>query len=175
LSNADFSIKDVALKIGEFFTKRVPMAFLVGLALIMLMPYILQHLTRGKIALQPPAADKSLGIKELVGDVKSELYQLEKDRVDKKEEALFEVTNFDLEISFIVRASSKQSGKVEYQVVTADTELQQGIEKIQKLTLHMKTVGEKRLPAEQTAFPSAKDLGDVQSVDQPPPKKGERP
>lgn len=138
-----FSTKNITLKARELLKKRIPITFFVGLVVVILMPYILKYLTRGNIVLEPPPDNRVLGIKKLVSDVKSELYELEKDRIEKQEASLFEVTGFDLEISFVAKAGSQQKSGVEYQIVTADSEIQYGIEKIQKLTLHMKTSEDK--------------------------------
>jgi len=151
--------------------RRVPVTFMIALVLLTLMPYLLKYLNREKPVLEMPTSSKPLGIKELISDLKSELGQLEDERNQKNEAAAFDIMSFDLEISFMVRASSEQKTGVEYQVVTADSEIQQGMEKIQKLTLHMKPRGERDLPTEAVPFPS----GNGSESENPTQKKGTKP
>ena len=167
------SIKAAAIKIKGLFTKRIPATLFYVVVLVMLTPYVLKYLTRGNTSLELPSADRTLGIKQLVADVKSELYQLETERIEKKEAPLFAIKQFDLEISFVARANSRQKGVVEYQILTADSEVQTGAEKIQKLTLHMETIGDTRIPSQLTTF--GQPDGSEQVINPPPPKKGEKP
>jgi len=170
MPTASFSIKDAALKIKGLVSTKIPAPIFFGVIIVILMPYILTYLTRGHPALDLPSGKKTLGIKQLVSDVKAELYQLEVERIEKKEAPLFAIKQFDLEISFVARASSQQKGVIEYQVVTAESEIQTGIEKVQKLTLHMETIGESRIPSKLTAFgpPDSSE----QIINPPPHKKG---
>lgn len=167
------SIIDIAIKIKGFITKRIPATVFYGVVIVILTPYVLKYLTRENTTPDLPSANRTLGIKQLISDVKAELYQLETERIEKKEAPLFAIKQFDLEISFVARANSRQKGGIEYQVVTADSEIETGIEKVQKLTLHLETIEASRIPGKLTTFDPSVNSGQV--IDQPQPKKGEKP
>jgi len=139
----------------DFLRKKVSV-LLAGLVLLLLIPYLLKYLNSQKPSLELPTSQKALSINELISNLQTELGQREVEREKNNEEAAFEILSFDLEISFMVRASSEQKTGVEYQVVTADSQIQQGMEKIQKLTLHMKPRGIQELPTEEVPFPDSK-------------------
>ena len=134
------SYEEALQSIRRLLKKRLPLTVVFVIVLLVLSPYIVAYLNRRRVELEIPATKRTLGIKELVGDVKSELSQLENERIQNNEKGLFEVTDFELEISFLAQASSRQNGKIEYSVITADSDVQHAVEKIQKLTLHLKTI-----------------------------------
>jgi hypothetical protein len=166
--------KPFGLRAIDLLRKKVS-AVLLALVLLLLVPYVLKYLNSQKPQLEMPSSQKPLSIKELIADLKTELGGLEKDREQNNESAAFDILGFDLEISFMVRASSGQKTGVEYQVVTADSEIQQGVEKIQKLTLHMKPKGERQLSNEPIAVPPENGVTSEILIDKPPPKKGTKP
>ncbi len=143
------------LRAIELLRKKVSV-LLAALVLLLLIPYLLRYLHSQKPSLEMPTSQKSLSINELISNLQTELGQREAQREQNNEEAPFEILSFDLEISFMVRASSEQETGVEYQVVTADSQIQQGMERIQKLTLHMKPRGTQQLPTEEVPFPDSK-------------------
>ena len=77
-----------------------------------------------------------LEIKDLVQEVRAELAAVEKDMREKGEIALFELDKFELELNFVVRASTKDTVGAKTELVTAESEIEKGSEKVQKLTLH---------------------------------------
>jgi hypothetical protein len=81
-----------------------------------------------------------LGIEDLTRKVKAELQQLEFDRITKNEETLFRLKDFDLEVSFIIKASQKQKGEVKTEVVVVGAEQEHSREAVHKITLHMEMV-----------------------------------
>jgi hypothetical protein len=130
--------------------KRISLKWIVVLALIALMPSYLRYLR--PTSLQPPLPlyeDGRLGVTEFIRQVKSELNRAEDERIKNQEEAGFRLKDFDLEISFVVKVSSAQNGKVEYQLVTVDNQLRSDSERIQKLTLHMVTVEPSVAPSDE--------------------------
>jgi phosphoglycerol transferase MdoB-like AlkP superfamily enzyme len=143
------------LRVIDFVRKKVSV-LLLALVLLLLVPYLLKYLSSQKPALVMPASRQTLSINELLTDLKTELGQRETEREEKNEAAVFDILSFDLEISFMVRANSAQRSGVEYQVVTADSQIQQGMEKIQKLTLHMKPSGKQQEPTKAIAYPDSK-------------------
>jgi NTP-dependent ternary system trypsin peptidase co-occuring protein len=86
------------------------------------------------------ASGVRLGIEDLVNRLRGELEQMEVDRVAAGKSALFEVKNFDLELAFVIKESEKQSGKIEYEVVTAEMEREVGREQTHKIILHLDLV-----------------------------------
>jgi hypothetical protein len=173
--HANSTIRFFGSRAVKLLKKRIPAAFLITLVLIVLIPYLLKYLGRGAPVLESPTASKALGVKEFIADLKSELSQLEEERNQKNEAAVFDIVTFDLEISFMVRASSQQKAGVEYQIVTADSEIQNGIEKIQKLTVHMKPIGNQKIPDLKTGPPSEDNSATESVIDRPPPMKGTKP
>jgi len=151
---------------------RKPAALVFAVLLLLLIPYLLKYLSRKPPPLPPPPAERTLGLQEFINDLKTEMANLEAERVKKNESAVFDISGFDLEISFVVRTSSQQKAAVEYQIVTAESQIQQGMERVQKLTLHMKPTGINPVPTKKTEFPSKGDVGPETVVDQPPHKKG---
>jgi hypothetical protein len=157
--------------VGRFLTKGVPAYFLIALGIVVLMPYVLSRVT----TLDSPRRDEGLGIQELITGVKDELTKTEKARREKGEAPLFELQSFDLEISFVVRASTKQSGGANYQVLTVDSALETGSEKIQKLRLHMTAVEPRaESAAASPGPPMASPQGGAQVLTPVPPKRGDR-
>jgi hypothetical protein len=174
-ANSPPRTRSLAFRARDFIKKRVSATFIVALVLILLILYFPKYLGRGAQNLETPAADKALGVKEFIANLKSELSQLEEERNQRKEAAVFEIMDFDLEISFMVRASSQQKAGVEYQIVTADSEIEHGIEKIQKLTVHLKPIGNQKIPDQRTEAPSASASPTESVIDSPPPRKGTKP
>ncbi len=172
---ANSTIRLFGLRAVKLLKKRIPAAFLIAFVLMLLVPYLLKYLGRGTPVLESPAVSKALGVKEFIADLKSELSQLEEERNQKNEAAVFDIVTFDLEISFMVRASSQQKAGVEYQIVTADSEIQNGIEKIQKLTVHMKPIGNQKIPDLRTGPPLEDNSATESVIDKPPPRKGTKP
>ncbi len=76
-----------------------------------------------------------LGLQTLVNQLRSELENMELARTTSGD--FFKLKDFDLELEFVVKRSSKETGKLEYQVVTAEMERELGSERTNKVTLHM--------------------------------------
>ena len=77
-----------------------------------------------------------VGITDLVRRVKKELAQLEDSMVKKNENAMFQLKDMGMEISFVVRQSV--SGKVggKYELITVEGSRENSNERVQKLILH---------------------------------------
>ena len=90
------------------------------------------------VASVPPLERRSsLGLQELVQNLKTELEQMESERLSNQRGALFHVKDFDLELSFVLKRSSKDSAKLEYEILTAESQRELGNEQAHKITLHM--------------------------------------
>jgi len=81
-----------------------------------------------------------LGIDDLVTKIRSELEKVEVQRQSVGEQALFEMKNFDLEISFVVKQTGKAEGKLEAEVITIGGAVERSKEAAQKVTLHMDVI-----------------------------------
>lgn len=149
--------------------------FLVALILLAL-PYLVRYIQpspdrAAQIGKVSPDAPLDLDI--LIRKVKQELAAAEQERVTNREAALFELKQFDLEVSFVMRARSLGSGKVEYVPVVVSTELELGSERVQRITLHM--IAAPRLSGSNPVITGhPKDDRDAEVIGQPP-KKGRRP
>ena len=162
------SFRAVAVRVLNFLRK--PAGLVVAVLLILMIPYLLKYLGREPLVLPPPPAEKALGLKDFINALKGELVKMEQERTDKSEAAIFDITGIDLEISFIVRTSSQQKSGVEYQVVTAESQIQNGMERVQKLTMHLKQTGPQKIPSKLVDFPSNRGSA-VPALAEPSPPK----
>jgi hypothetical protein len=89
--------------------------------------------------------NEGLGIDDLLQGVKAELTKAERHRIEIGEAPLFEVKTFDLEVNFLVKATTKEKGEVEYSFVTVGAESEVSAERVQKITLHMAAVQEEKM------------------------------
>ncbi|MGH9494374.1 MAG: trypco2 family protein, partial [Candidatus Sulfotelmatobacter sp.] len=89
--------------------------------------------------INPPREGEStpLGIDTLAEKVRSEMENIETWRQSNGKAALFELKDFELEISFVVKRSNKVKGDLEAEVVTVGGESEHSKEATQKVVLHM--------------------------------------
>jgi Trypsin-co-occurring domain 2 len=80
---------------------------------------------------------QGLGLQQVVEGLQNELENTELARINKARPAIFQLKDFDIELQVVAKVNDKISGKVEYQVVTAETEHEFGREATHKVTLHM--------------------------------------
>ena len=108
-------------------------------------------------------ADQNLGIGSLIKHVRDELSASAKARTDAGEPALFRVKDFDLEVHFTVKASASAKEGVEFQVLTANSESQTDLEKVQKITLHMEGIPDREVVQgpPQTKAPIKANPGEI--------------
>jgi hypothetical protein len=163
------SFRVVAVRILNFLRK--PAGLIIAVFLILMIPYLLKYLGREPLVLPPPPTERALGLQEFINAIKGELVKMEKDRTDKNEAAVFDITGIDLEISFIVRTSAQQKSGVEYQVVTAESQIQNGMERVQKLTMHLKQTPPQQIQSKLVNFPSNSSSGAATSEGSPPSKE----
>jgi Trypsin-co-occurring domain 2 len=79
-----------------------------------------------------------LALNVFVEGVRSQLVQLEQERLSKNQTAITKLDSFDLEVNFVVKKKSTSKAELEYEVVTVGTEAENATEKTQKIVLHMK-------------------------------------
>ena len=115
-------------------------------------------------------SSRGLGIQTLVSQLRHELEQMEEDRLTHERGALFKVKDFDLELSFVIRKSQKDSAEIHPEVVTVGSEREFGRENTNKITLHMELV-----PPELVIIrPSEKPITGSDIVQLPLVKKGKK-
>jgi hypothetical protein len=142
-----------------------------------LLPVIASGLLRSRFIparTLPPAIgpEASLGITDLIRRVKADLGAAQADMERHHEMALFRLEDFDLEISFVVRAADGVHAKTGYELVAVEGDSRIESEKVQRLKLHMRVVDPTRVQqpsqAGVTAGPDAITLGE------PPPARERR-
>jgi hypothetical protein len=123
--------------------KHVPVKVFLAAIVLMALPYLVRYVLPSPdraAQLGKLSADAPLDLDILIRKVKQELAAAEQESVTNREAALFELKQFDLELSFVMRARSLGSGKVEYVPVVVTNELELGSERVQRITLHMNAV-----------------------------------
>jgi hypothetical protein len=106
-----------------------------GIAIIILLTICVYRHRRDLSFYSKP--NTHLGLQELIEQVKSELIDAEKERINKNQQSLFILKDFDLEIKFTVNEKHEKSGKIEYEVVTIGGNESVSLEKVQTIKLHM--------------------------------------
>lgn len=157
--------------------KHVPVTVFLAAIVLMALPYLVRYVLPSPdraAQLGKLSVDEPLDLDKLIRKVKEELAASEQERVTNREAALFELKQFDLEISFVMRARSVGSGKVEYVPVVVSNELELGSERVQRITLHMNAVPPVS-GSNSVITGHPKDDRDAVLVGQPPPKKVRRP
>lgn len=177
MSDLKLLVERISAISRELLRKKLSMKFVLLIAFLLLAPNI-ATLLRPTIPRLPSARenDEGLGIRELIRTVKLELQETEQQGRANKEAALFELKDFDLEISFIVHSHSKGTAGVEYHFVAVGAETQVGLEKVQKIKLHMTAIPPKREVVAQTSSRvSSQPSTPIIHGPKPPPKKGANP
>jgi len=147
----------------------VPLRIVVPLVLAALTPETVRWIRGHERALGGGAAEKpDLGIKTLAQQVRLELAAVEREMLEKDEKPLFDLKAFEMELNFIVKASTSESVGVKTELVTAESDIQTGSERVQKLILHW----EASKPEVFTAGAST-DVGDAVMVEAQPTAKGD--
>jgi hypothetical protein len=110
--------------------------------------------------------DRSLDVSKLIRQVQDEISKSEDERRDKGIPPMFELKTFELEINFVVRKSTTQTGTANLELVTVDNQLESGAEKVHKIKLVMDTLDSYEgdaPPSDPQTLPSGKIIG------KPPP------
>jgi hypothetical protein len=94
-----------------------------------------------------------LGIADLAQRVRTDLEQMEAHRLASGKDAVFQLKDFDLEISFVVKVNRKSKGEISTEVVTVGAENEAGRENAHKVTLHMTPIPTQRFDTPPTAAP----------------------
>jgi Trypsin-co-occurring domain 2 len=119
---------------------RVQVLLLVAVvALVLALPFGIDRFWRIKPPL-PASSESALGVETLVRQVQTEIAKSEENRKAKNIAAMFELKRFELEISFVARKTSSQSGNANFELVTVDNQLQVTAEQTHRLKLVMDVV-----------------------------------
>ncbi len=76
-------------------------------------------------------------INDVIEQVELSLRAGEEKRIAAKQERLFEVKSFDLEINFVVKTNQSRSGGLETRFIAVSADSQIATERTQKIMLHM--------------------------------------
>jgi hypothetical protein len=130
------------VKLGPYVVVTALVAVIVSIAIF-------------RIALPPSSGGvpQSLQIDALVTKVRTELENMEIQRQSSGRQPLFEMKDFDLEISFVVKQSVKAKGELETEVITVGSEIQRSNEATQKVTLHMGVI-----PSQEVIVPAVNHI-----------------
>lgn len=127
----------------SFFNKAMPYKYVLGLIfLVALVPVLSRRLW---IDTRVPPARKGMEISELIRQVKAGLESANAEAQKNNEAALFQAKTFELELTFVVEASTSTEGKTDYHLVAVDNTLEAKSERTQKITIHMDVVQPERV------------------------------
>ena len=140
----------------------------LSVVLILLLPHVSYYL---KFRLHDDPDNKNLGINDLIRKVRMELYESELQRTQNREQKLFEVKDFDLEISFIVQERFTQQGKAEFQLVAVDSASEVSSERMHKIRLHMAAIPPQPISAKASGS-EILPTSNMTDHDPEPPRKG---
>jgi len=118
------------------FTRQISLKVVSVIAVLLLLPYLHWWYNSRAIRLAHTDLKNGLEIKDLIRQVKKELYETEVEMRQQREEAMFKVKTFDLELNFMVHANTKTGA--ELKVVSGETDT--SLEKTQKITLHFEAI-----------------------------------
>jgi hypothetical protein len=107
----------------------------VLIVLLSQLPWIYVKLhTKAAIATES-RSDTTLA--SVLENLRHNLEESNRGRLKSGDPASLQMQSIDLELNFIVKATSQADAKMSFHVVTAGTEWQQESEKVQKITIHM--------------------------------------
>lgn len=116
------------------------------------------------------ANNPPLGIDSLVKRVQTELSNLEQERREKNIAPTFQLKSVELEVAFVVKKTSTQSGSAQVEVATVKNELQTGSEHTHRLKLILEIAPH----FEASVGPSGSQPPTIGQILGPvPPQKGE--
>ena len=88
-------------------------------------------------------ATKGIGLKDLIRQVHEELALSEQEREEEGLDPLFEVEGLDLELNFVVREDEAARGGIDLKIFSLGSEISGSSEQVHKITLHLKTAGDR--------------------------------
>lgn len=150
---------DEKISVDNWLNKQLSLSIgtLLILAVLVLLSLLVINATLHRNAQSPSEAENGgLEIGSLIRKVKRELMQADTQRINNNERALFQLKDFQMEISFMVKTVTTAGAKIDYKFVTVDAGTETGNEKVQKLTLHWDAIPQKR-----DSLPGPDDDGEI--------------
>lgn len=96
--------------------------------------------------------ESDLSLKNLIRAVSGELLASQTERLEAGQRALFEIEELTIEVSFVVTETRGGGGGFDLKVVKADANVRYDRERVHKITLKLKALGE-----EDAAVPDLPD------------------
>ncbi len=171
MSQTDGSVENVWQSMARFLNRGVRLNILLALLFVGLVPFLIQYFLRPAIV---PPVGKGLEISNLIRQVKSELEDANDKMRQNNEAALFQVQSFDLEVTFVVQATTTSSGNTDFHFVTVDNRLETNSQRTQKMTIHMVVTPPEHVQKNVNVSGSNVPPSDATVLGDIPPKKGER-
>ena len=157
-----------AQTIARFLDRAVLFRILLALILVTLVPFLIQHFWVRTVV---PPVEKGLEISNLIRQVKSELEDANDKMRQNGEAALFQVNSFDLEVTFVVQATTSSSGNTDFHFVAVDNRLETNSQRTQKMTIHMVVTPPENV--RKSVHISGDRSGDATVYGNIPPTKGD--
>lgn len=167
-------------KVKQLLRNELTTKILLILVLLLAAPYLLRLLDfEALVGKRPVAKDltslgQPLGVKALIRAVKKELYEADRERIEKDEAALFRVENFELEINFIVSNRTKGSAELGPQFIVVNKEMDIASERVQKIKLFITVNREQERKGKIATGPFPATDSKSEDLAVPPPKKRDK-
>lgn len=146
--------------------KQIPVAAVILIALLLLVPQFLPMTARRLLPRSDGGAIEGLELKDFIVKVKADLASAEEEGLQKGERPLLQLQDVELVVNFVVQSRAETDVKL----VTVNGSAISGLERTQKITLHLKPV-----PPETVVVPPEKGpIAPATGVIGPtaPPKEG---
>jgi len=173
MANESYDGKEGLHFLVSFFNRTVPLKLFIAMLMLIALTFVTQRFWRQQRT-TPTNAREGLGVNELIREVKQELRQASDEMRQNNEAALFQLKTFDLEVSFVARAVATTSGKVTYELVAVDNQLETSSERTQKLMLHMEVLPPQHEKHNIHVGTGVAGSGGTTLVGPLPPKKGKQ-
>jgi hypothetical protein len=83
------------------------------------------------------ASQPDIGVGQIIRKLRSELGQLEAERLSNGDAALFRIKDVDLELNFVVKVEQSNKNELHFEAVTVGADQQASLERANKITIHM--------------------------------------
>lgn len=157
-----------------YLSRQVSIQFLILCCLlVILLTILVSRIGFHKGSEHRLETDARLGIPEFVDKVRTELIEIQARRLDRKQDAVFHVDSFDLEISFVAKVANKAEGGVKLEVVTAGASDESSRESTHKVTLHLSAISPQTLliAPSKTSLPTGDNVVDLPPVESHPRRR----
>jgi hypothetical protein len=123
----------------DLVSQRTVVILLLVVAAVLAAPYLLRWVNLAPAVEDEVEADRpeSLGVRDAVRQVKRELQEADRERLDSGEPALFEVQSFDLELHFVVEQKSSAGVGLEPKLILVNKSSEISAQTVQTIKIHM--------------------------------------